>query len=61
MSELAEIEKLIRRIEADGKVTREEIEELNGLLIRDQKMTSDERMLLEGLFAKIRRGEVKEM
>lgn len=55
------LEELIKKIEADGQVTREEFEELNSAMIADGKLTDDERMMLEQVFSKIRRGELKEV
>jgi len=61
MGDMGDLEELIRRIEADGQLTKDEINELNAALLADDKLSSDERMLLEGVLAKLRRGEIKEV
>ena len=61
MGDTGKLEELIRRIEADGQLTKDEINELNAALLADDKLSSDERMLLEGVLAKLRRGEIKEV
>lgn len=57
---MEDLEHLVRRIETDGVVTRAEIHELNRGLLREG-LTAEARMLLDGLLAKLKRGELKEV
>gem|GEM_PF-3680654 len=57
---MEDLEQLVRRIEADGIVTRDEIHELNRALLREG-LTIGARALLDEIIAKIKRGELKEV
>ncbi len=55
------LEALIARIEEDGQITKDEINELNDVLLEDGKLDDEERFLLNRLLAKLQRGELKEV
>ena len=55
------LEALIERIEEDGQITKDEINELNDALLEDGKLDDEERVLLNRLLAKLQRGELKEV
>ena len=56
-----DIKKLFKKVEADGKITKEEIKMINDAIAEDNKLDFEERQLLESMADKIRRGELKEV
>jgi len=55
---MGKLEELIARIEADGQITKDEINELNDALLEGGTLTDDDRALLNHLLAKLQRGEL---
>ncbi|MCK5707443.1 MAG: hypothetical protein KAI43_07295 [Candidatus Aureabacteria bacterium] len=55
------IRELFDRVEADGKVTKEEVHEINRAIGEDGKLDYEERSLLEKMSEKIRNGELEEI
>jgi len=56
-----DIKKLFEKVEADGKITKEEIKMINDTIAEDGKFDFDEKQLLERMAEKIRKGELKEV
>lgn len=56
-----EIIKLISDIEADGKITRDEIKKLHAAFMNNNQLDDHERALLQKLIGKLQRGELKEV
>ncbi len=56
-----DIKELFKKVEADGKITKEEIKMINDAIAEDNKLDFEERQLLESMADKIRRGELKEV
>ncbi|MFC1671499.1 hypothetical protein ACFL01_00035 [Planctomycetota bacterium] len=57
---LEPLEDLVKRIEADGTITRAELRELHEAIMEDGVVTSEELMVLQGIVNKLSRGELEE-
>ncbi|MBN1521725.1 MAG: hypothetical protein JW928_04260 [Candidatus Aureabacteria bacterium] len=55
------IKELFERVEADGKITKEEVRMINEAISADGHLDYEERQLLEKMADKIRRGELEEV
>jgi len=55
------IKELFERVEADGKVTKEEVKLINDAISADGTVDFEERQLLEKMADKIRRGELEQV
>ena len=55
------IKELFERVEADGKITKEEVRMINEAIAEDGTVDFEERQLLEKMADKIRRGELEEV
>jgi len=58
---MEKLEALIARIEQEGQITKDEINELNDALLEGGGLTDEDRALLNRLLAKLQRGELKEV
>ena len=58
---MEDIKKLFEKVEADGKITKDELRQITEALIADGKLDYGERQLLEKMAEKVRRGELKEV
>ena len=57
--DLAPLEMLKARIEADGVITSKELDDLHQVLMTDGVLGSEEQMILQGIVDKIRSGKLK--
>ena len=58
---MEDIKKLFEKVEADGKITKDELRQITEALIADGTLDYGERQLLEKMAEKVRRGELKEV
>ena len=58
---LEPIEELVKRIEADGKLTKQELQEFHNAVLEDGEVSSEELMILQGIVTKLTRGKLKEV
>lgn len=57
---MADLQKLVERIERDGVITKDEVQQLNAALLEGGSIGAEDRIILNRILAKLRTGEIRE-